>query len=101
VRLGVELSRIFAGSLRNWREVGGADAAIELVGRPEGSGAQAFFREKVLRLGNPGGPETRGELRRFLEFVLAADGRALVQARGFVPSDVPVEAALPPETAAR
>ncbi len=172
-----QLSRIFAGKLRNWREVGGADAPIELVGRPEGSGTHAFFREKVLRLGNPGGPESfapgivvlehndeivarvasrphaisyvglgsltgkvrvvpvapapgrmavapsaeavadgsypfyrplllyttgspSGELRRFLEFVLSADGRALVQANGFVPSDVPVEAALPPETAA-
>ena len=167
-----QLSRIFTGQLRNWRDLGGPDAPIEPIGRPADSGTHAFFREKVLRRGDPKGPEEfapdvltlehnseivervsarryaisyvglgavteavrvvpvaaapgqmavapsrdavangtypiyrplllytggapEGDTLRFLRFVLSAEGRGIVEAHGFVPSDVPVEAVLP------
>jgi phosphate transport system substrate-binding protein len=44
-----QLHGIFTGKLRNWREVGGADASISLFARAPGSGTAAFFDERVLR----------------------------------------------------
>jgi phosphate binding protein len=52
-----QLSRIFTGEVRNWREVGGDDLPIRLMSRPSYSGTHGFFRDKVLRRGNAKGPE--------------------------------------------
>lgn len=62
-----QASRIFQGKVRNFREVGGPDRAIELVARPSYSGTHAFFKEKVLRRGNAKGPEEFAESTLYLE----------------------------------
>lgn len=52
-----QLSEIFTGRLKNWKEVGGPDLPIELISRPPYSGTHAFFKARVLRRGNEKGPE--------------------------------------------
>ncbi len=52
-----QLSDLFTGKVRNWREVGGADLPVHLISRPSYSGTFSFFRDKVLRRGNDKGPE--------------------------------------------
>jgi phosphate transport system substrate-binding protein len=52
-----QLSDLFTGKVRNWREVGGPDLPIHRLSRPSYSGTHAFFRDKVLRRGNDKGPE--------------------------------------------
>jgi len=44
---------IFAGKITNWRQVGGADRAIVVVAREEGSGTRAAFEEMVMGPDNP------------------------------------------------
>ncbi|HXN84196.1 MAG TPA: phosphate ABC transporter substrate-binding/OmpA family protein [Myxococcales bacterium] len=52
-----QLSRIFQGKVENWKELGGADAPVKLYARPSYSGTRSIFDDKVLRQGNPKGPE--------------------------------------------
>lgn len=52
-----QLSDLFTGKLRNWREVGGPDLPVHIISRPSYSGTFSFFRDKVLRRGNDKGPE--------------------------------------------
>jgi phosphate transport system substrate-binding protein len=40
-----QLKRIFTGEIKNWKEIGGADAAIVVVAREEGSGTRGAFNE--------------------------------------------------------
>jgi len=42
---------IFAGSITNWKELGGPDAAINLYTRDEASGTREVFWEKLLKRG--------------------------------------------------
>jgi phosphate transport system substrate-binding protein len=42
---------IFAGKIRNWKEVGGAEAAIHVFTRDEASGTREVFWEKLLGKG--------------------------------------------------
>ena len=42
-----QIRGIFNGSIKNWKEVGGADAAITVVSREAGSGTRSSF-EKIL-----------------------------------------------------
>ena len=44
---------VFAGTITNWNEVGGPDAAIAVIAREEGSGTRAAFEELVMGEGNP------------------------------------------------
>lgn len=47
--LGLEgVARIFSERVTNWRELGGPDAPIRVLGRPAYSGTHAFFKERVL-----------------------------------------------------
>lgn len=44
-----QLSDIFSGEVKNWKEVGGADAPIKLYGRENSSGTYVFFQENVVK----------------------------------------------------
>lgn len=52
-----QLSDIFTGKIKNWREVGGEDRPIVLLSRESNSGTYVYFLEHVVRRGNPKGPE--------------------------------------------
>jgi phosphate transport system substrate-binding protein len=47
-----QLADILGGRIRNWREVGGEDRAIEVIGRQPNSGTFGFMRENVLAGGD-------------------------------------------------
>jgi phosphate transport system substrate-binding protein len=42
-----QIGKIYAGEITNWKEVGGADAKIVVVGREEGSGTRGAFEELI------------------------------------------------------
>ena len=44
-----QLSDIFSGKITNWKQVGGADAKIQLYGRESSSGTFEFFKEHVVK----------------------------------------------------
>ena len=50
-----QLQGIFAGKIRNWRELGGTDAEILPFARAAGSGTASMFDDRVLH-GGPYGP---------------------------------------------
>lgn len=43
-----QVSDIFAGKIKNWKEIGGSDMPITLYGRENSSGTYEFFKEHVL-----------------------------------------------------
>jgi len=44
-----QLGGIYTGKIKNWKEVGGADADIKLYGRENSSGTYVFFQENVVK----------------------------------------------------
>ena len=44
-----QASKIFAGEITNWKEVGGADEAIRVITREEGSGTREVFEKHVMK----------------------------------------------------
>jgi phosphate transport system substrate-binding protein len=44
-----QLSGIFTGKIRNWKEVGGSDAPITVYSRENSSGTYEFFKDHVLK----------------------------------------------------
>ncbi|HEY9186756.1 MAG TPA: phosphate ABC transporter substrate-binding protein [Ignavibacteria bacterium] len=44
-----QLSDIFTGKIKNWKEVGGVDAPINLYGRENSSGTYVYFKDNVLQ----------------------------------------------------
>ena len=44
-----QLEGIFTGKIKNWKDVGGADAAITVYSRENSSGTYEFFKEHVLK----------------------------------------------------
>lgn len=44
-----QLSEIFKGNIKNWKEVGGIDGDIKLYGRENSSGTYVFFQENVVK----------------------------------------------------
>jgi phosphate transport system substrate-binding protein len=44
-----QLSDIYLGKTRNWKEVGGADADIRLYGRENSSGTYVYFHDEVVK----------------------------------------------------
>lgn len=42
-----QIGKIYTGEITNWREVGGADAKIVVIGREEGSGTRGAFEELI------------------------------------------------------
>lgn len=47
-----QLKDIFAGKITKWKDVGGADAAISLYVREDGSGTRETFEERALNKGS-------------------------------------------------
>ncbi|EKJ87214.1 phosphate transport system substrate-binding protein [Leptospira meyeri] len=45
----IQTSDIFSGKIKNWKEVGGADAPISIVIRNDKSGTQDYFQNHILR----------------------------------------------------
>jgi phosphate transport system substrate-binding protein len=43
-----QIKNIFAGNITNWKDVGGADKAIHVVAREEGSGTRGAFEELIM-----------------------------------------------------
>jgi phosphate transport system substrate-binding protein len=52
-----QLADIFAGKIKNWKEIGGQDAKIVLLSREVNSGTHVYFKEHVLRHGKSDGKE--------------------------------------------
>ena len=44
-----QLSDIYLGKTKNWKEVGGADAGIRLYGRENSSGTYVYFHDEVIK----------------------------------------------------
>lgn len=44
-----QVKDIFAGEIKNWEEVGGADKSITVIAREEGSGTRGAFDELVMK----------------------------------------------------
>ena len=44
-----QIGDIFAGKIRNWKEVGGVDAPIRLYGRESSSGTFGYFQDNVVK----------------------------------------------------
>ena len=61
-----QLSEIFSGRLSSWAPLGGAERPIRLLSRPSYSGTHVFFKDVVLRRGNP---TARDEFPPQTEFV--------------------------------
>ncbi|MDD4179870.1 MAG: phosphate ABC transporter substrate-binding protein [Candidatus Margulisbacteria bacterium] len=51
-----QLSDIFTGQIKNWKEVGGKDAKIVALSRERNSGTHVFFVEHVVKLGEKKNP---------------------------------------------
>ncbi len=52
-----QLARIFTGAVSNWKDLGGEDRKIVILSREVNSGTHVYFKEHVLRKGNPAGKE--------------------------------------------
>ena len=58
MKLTVEqLAGIFTGKISNWKEVGGIDLKIVILSREVNSGTHVYFKEHVLRKGDPNSKE--------------------------------------------
>jgi phosphate transport system substrate-binding protein len=44
-----QLSDIYTGRIKNWKEIGGPDASITLYGRENSSGTYVYFKETVVK----------------------------------------------------
>jgi phosphate transport system substrate-binding protein len=44
-----QLSDIYKGKIRNWKEVGGTDAEIRMYGRENSSGTYTYFHDEVVK----------------------------------------------------
>ncbi len=52
-----QLAGIFTGRITNWKELGGKDGKIVILSREVNSGTHVYFKEHVLRKGDPNGKE--------------------------------------------
>ncbi len=52
-----ELASIFTGKISNWKELGGPDMRIVILSREVNSGTHVYFKEHVLRKGDPNSKE--------------------------------------------
>jgi len=47
-----QISNIYSGKIKNWKELGGQDLPIVLLSRETNSGTHVYFLEEVLRMGD-------------------------------------------------
>ncbi|MCL0052498.1 phosphate ABC transporter substrate-binding protein PstS family protein [Peptococcaceae bacterium] len=59
-----QVRKIFAGEIKNWKELGGSDAPINVVSREEGSGTRGAFEDMVMEYRDASGEEKEAELRK-------------------------------------
>lgn len=52
-----QLAQIFSGKITNWEEVGGENGRIVILSREVNSGTHVYFKEHVLRKGDPNSKE--------------------------------------------
>jgi phosphate transport system substrate-binding protein len=52
-----QLAAIFTGKISNWKEVGGKNEKIVILSREVNSGTHVYFKEHVLRKGDPSSKE--------------------------------------------
>jgi len=52
-----QLAQIFTGKIKNWKEIGGPDMKIVLLSREMNSGTHIYFKEHILRKGDPNSKE--------------------------------------------
>jgi phosphate transport system substrate-binding protein len=52
-----QLAQIFTGKITNWKELGGQDSKIVILSREVNSGTHVYFKEHVLRKGDPNSQE--------------------------------------------
>jgi phosphate transport system substrate-binding protein len=52
-----QLAQIFTGKITNWKDVGGVDGKIVILSREVNSGTHVYFKEHVLRKGDPNSRE--------------------------------------------
>ena len=76
---------IFAGRIRNWRQVGGPNRRITPITREEGSGTRASFEEKVMAAGMPKDENGKTNPAAFAADALVQDSNGAV--REIVASD--------------
>jgi phosphate transport system substrate-binding protein len=68
---------IFAGKIKNWREVGGADAPMHLFTRDEASGTRETFWKKLLKKGPIDAKANIVASNGAMKLALAQDPRAI------------------------
>ncbi len=78
--LSLEQARlIFAGAIRNWREVGGPDRRITVITREEGSGTRSSFEERLMTPPHTDLTRPRPEPLNFAADALVQDSNGAVR----------------------
>jgi phosphate transport system substrate-binding protein len=70
---------VFAGHIRNWRELGGPNRRITPITREEGSGTRASFEEKVMVAGMPKDKDGKASPATFAPDALVQDSNGAVR----------------------
>ncbi|MDR1242896.1 MAG: phosphate ABC transporter substrate-binding protein [Deltaproteobacteria bacterium] len=72
-----QLKKIFAGEIRNWKEVGGKDAPIILYVREDGSGTRETFEERALDKGQASDKSNVVNSNGAMKTAIGQDGNAI------------------------
>ncbi|HTW92933.1 MAG TPA: phosphate ABC transporter substrate-binding protein [bacterium] len=70
---------VFAGRIRNWKELGGPNRRITPITREEGSGTRASFEEKVMATGTPKDKSGKTNPAAFAPDALVQDSNGAVR----------------------
>ena len=81
-----QLSDIFTGKIKNWKELGGKDQKIVALSRERNSGTHVFFLEHVVKLGEKKNPNefATGVLMMLSSQTIIEEVSANPQAIGYV-----------------
>ena len=69
-----QLSKIFRGEAKNWKEFGGNNTRIVVLSRERNSGTHVFFLEKIVKLGKKKDPAEFGK-----EVLMMPSSQAIVE----------------------